>query len=466
MALAPTTTPRVQAYERRKAGVPQRTDRPWWRHLQTAWTPFTLLVLAVGAYCLHYLFTTITTPTEADDGTIVSGVSVDAIRWSASWAALTLAAYSALFVAVDRRRPQRLLAWGLAVFWGGSAACGISLFLNEWASAHMAVMWWAPGYDSARVAVFVAPFVEEAAKATILFGLAFVDRGRIVSRVSGVALAGLSAVGFAFTENILYYAQYLTAAQREIGYGNGRDWVMTNLVWERGVFSSFGHPLFTAMTGLGLAIGLRSRSKLVRVLAPLAGYLAAALCHMSFNSLATVAADIYEVLYYGVLLPALFIVILVTLAALRRQRGLIAARLTDYVMMGWLPPKYPDLFSRWWTRTKALLISPWHGNVIATIRLQNAVTELAYLRDAITRGTVDAGGLWREHELISLIPRLRSRRAIENPSGLRPYFWRRPPERLGWAQPQGLPSGVAANQPVAAGALRYSAVDPRWGPPA
>ena len=51
----------------------------------------------------------------------------------------------------------------------------------------------------------------------------------------------------------------------------------------RGVWLAFGHPLFTTMTGIGVLVAVRTHSKVVRVLAPLVGYLAASLLHMAFN---------------------------------------------------------------------------------------------------------------------------------------------------------------------------------------
>ncbi|MDR1807193.1 MAG: PrsW family intramembrane metalloprotease [Propionibacteriaceae bacterium] len=471
-AVAPT---RVETYERDRAGVPLSADRPWWRRLVHPIVPVTAAVIAVDVFCLAWMYRVMTQKTVQDDGTVIPGYNNDAIALAAEYAFPTLAVLSALFILADRYRPQRLFYWLLAVTWGASSACGIALFLNEWTSAHLAVMWWEPGYDSARLAVFIAPFVEEAAKAVILFVIALTDRGRISSRLSGIALAGLTAVGFAFTENIIYYGQVIVYGSYTASAGDVRQW-LREFALQRGLYFCFGHPLFTSMTGIGLAIACRHRSKVVRVVAPLAGYLTAAFLHMTFNTVVTaelVPSDYLNVIYIAVLLPLVALLVGVILVTLRRQRRLIADRLTDYVVMGWLPATYPGLFSRWWTRTKALLISPWHGNVVSTIRLQSAVTELAYLRDAVARGTVDQGGLWREHELIGRIRRLRSQRAIENPKGLRPYFWRRRAKKIGLTGSWGPPANAAAGQltgPTAqaipsGGPLRYSAVDPRWGPP-
>ena len=86
-----------------------------------------------------------------------------------------------------------------------------------------------------------------------------------------------------------------------------------------------------------------------------------------------------------------------------REGRLIRDRLADYVRVGWLPERRPGGFSRLRTRSRAL----WHAiflgpdAFLATIRIQRAATELAYLRDAMARGLVDDGGLMREKALLA-----------------------------------------------------------------
>ena len=121
--------------------------------------------------------------------------------------------------------------------------------------------------SGSRAAVFSAPFVEEFAKATILILLVVLWRNKIVSRLSMVALAGLSAVGFAFVENILYYSRVWMQATHDITIAKPVE-VMLDLVMLRGVYTSFGHPLFTSFIAFGLIVGIMHRSKWVRVLAP------------------------------------------------------------------------------------------------------------------------------------------------------------------------------------------------------
>ncbi|MDR0416792.1 MAG: PrsW family intramembrane metalloprotease [Propionibacteriaceae bacterium] len=476
MSAAPAAAPRVVAYERRRAGVPAaETGRSWQRRLAgSRWTWTTAALLAAYVAIAWWLYGELTAARPAADGAVIPGLNADALWASAKAAAPTLAVFTVLFLAADRYRPQRALMWGLALGWGGLAAVALSYVLNNWAGSQLAVYDMAPGLASARIAIFIAPFVEEAAKATVLFLIAFLDRGRLTSRVSGVVLAGLSAVGFAFTENILYFARILVYGSYT--YGADVQAAFDQTVFMRGVVTCFGHPLFTIMTGIGLVIGVRHRSKTVRVAAPLAGYLGAALLHMLFNTAASLVSDgtALAFAYFGLALPLVFVMVFKTIRYALSQSALIRERLTDYVLMGWLPATYPLLFCRARTRAWALCMSPWHGNLLATVRLQRAVTELAYLRDAVTAGTVDHGGAWREHELIGRIRALRSQGAIENPRGLRPYFWRRIAEKIGY---RGVVPGAGgqkarhgksprSGQVSSGGPVSRTAVDPRWGPPA
>jgi protease PrsW len=122
--------------------------------------------------------------------------------------------------------------------------------------------------------------------------------------------------------------------------------------------------------------------------------------------------------------------------------------------------------------------------------MQRAVTELAYLRDALTRGLVDQTGRVREKELLAKIrairkdavvlpegraayPSLRRRRigtlaayappSYPGPAGLGGNY----PAPSAFPAPLGLPQGAssAAYVPLGQTATQYSEVDPSWKPP-
>ncbi|MET1005753.1 MAG: PrsW family glutamic-type intramembrane protease, partial [Propionibacteriaceae bacterium] len=258
-----------------------------------------------------------------------------------------------------------------------------------------------------------------------------------------------------------------------------------------GVMTFFGHPLFTAMTGIGLAVALRSKSKVVRVVAPLAGYCAAVFLHMAFNATASlVSGRNLLFIYLGVALPLVIGVIIFIVRQLFKEGRLIRERLVDYVRLGWLPDGDPQALSRLRTRTRALWHAIFLGPTVflATIRMQRSLTELAYLRDAMARGLVDAAGLQREKVLLAKVRQLRGQ-AILQPEGRaaypalrRPVFRSRgaqaplpyaPPSYPGpagiggnYPAPAPLPGvPVSATVPLGQTATQYSEVDPNWRPP-
>ena len=117
----------------------------------------------------------------------------------------------------------------------------------------------------------------------MLFWLAILMRYQWVSRLSGIVLAGLSGAAFAFTENILYYGRVYRYAARTFGEVPPLE-ALQSLFMLRGVMTFFGHPLFTAddRHRPGGRAPLQEQGR--RVVAPLAGFSAAAFLHMAFNT--------------------------------------------------------------------------------------------------------------------------------------------------------------------------------------
>lgn len=458
-------------------------DRPWsQRFLRSKWTWIVLVVLGIEAAALIHTGMMVIPDREVPGGTTI-GTGVEALGLSTRYALITVVPLSLLFLWSDRFRPQRFWVWLITFGWGGSVAVWASLQLNSWAAEHLSIVGPGDPATGARAATFVAPFVEESMKAIILFLIAMVFRYRIVSKLSGVALAGLVGASFAFVENIVYYARRYRAAAQTTGAASPDD-AVRELFFMRGVFTFFGHPLFTAMTGIGLAVALRSKSKLVRVLAPVTGFLVAALLHMVFNGLASAIPDetTFKVTIALMAYPMVLALIIFVIRQLFAEKRLINARLTDYARMGWLPPTDAHWVSRLTTRVRVLWQALWEGRPLTTYRLQRALTELAYLRDSMARGLVDAGGMAREKELFAIIRRLRPNGIVE-PRQRTNYPWSRPTADPVWAPPShtgslglgghypapvtSLPQApaISAGLPLGSGETTYSPVDPRWKPP-
>jgi RsiW-degrading membrane proteinase PrsW (M82 family) len=450
-------------------------------HSRLAW--LTLVMIIGYAVCLVLLYRQVV-PDQEVPGGVLPGLGSEAVPIAAKYAAITAIPLSLLFLWADRFRPQRFWVWIMTFGWGACVATYVAAGVNTWAAGHLSIIGDGDPATGARAAIFVAPFVEEAAKATVLFWLAILMRNAWVSRLSGIVLAGLSGAAFAFVENILYYGRAYRYAARTIGSVPPEQALHQTFVL-RGLLTFFGHPLFTSMTGIGLAVALRSKSKTVRVVAPLAGFLVAALLHMSFNTAASLLSGSQQVIVLiFVAVPLVLGLVGFIVRQLLKEGRLIRTRLGDYVRVGWLEPDDPAPLARLRTRARAL----WHAlflgpaTFLATIRFQRAVTELAYLRDSMDRGLVDATGQRRERVLLARLRELHPR-AVITPVGRAAYPWHRlrrrsggtavstyapaafpGPAGLGGSFPApGAPTGAPG--PLGQTATRYSEVDPRWKPP-
>ncbi|GAA3608081.1 PrsW family intramembrane metalloprotease [Microlunatus ginsengisoli] len=480
-----------------KSGIPRAEDlsQPYPKRLLKRplfW--LSVVMLVVYATLLVLLYRQVVPDQQVPGGRVV-GLGTEAIPIAAKYAALTVIPLTVAFLWADRFRPQRFWVWLMTFGWGACVATFVSAQINTWAAGHLSIVGDGDPATGPRAAIYVAPFVEEASKATVLFWLAILMRYQWVSRLTGIVLAGLSGAAFAFVENILYYGRAYRYAAQTFGEVSPME-ALQALAFQRGLLTFFGHPLFTAMTGIGLAIALRSKSKVVRVVAPLAGYCCAALLHMLFNTTASLAeGSMLLIIYFGVALPLVALLVVFIVRQEFREGRLIRERLIDYVRVGWLPADDPARLSRLRTRFKAL----WHAvflgpaTFLATIRMQRAATELAYLRDAMARGLIDQAGLAREKALLATIrtvrpaaviapvgraayPRLRRRAqqaapafpppTYPGPAGIGGYYpapnypGQNPPAPTA---PGGVP--VAGLAPLGQTATQYSTVDPNWKPP-
>ena len=411
--------------ERRLDAVPSGVSRPWWqRMLRSPLFWLTLVLVPLYAYFLHSQWQMFTTSETFEDGTQTLAFTNETVKRAAALAAPTALVYAALFIWLDRFRPQNVLVWLLTFGWGAAASTWFSLHTSTWLGRQMATTD-ADADMGSRAAIFSAPFTEEVSKATVLFLLLILFQRKIVSRLSMVALAGLSAVGFAFVENIIYYGRVITYAVTDISVANPEESIR-EIVLLRGLYTSFGHPLFTILTATGLVVGMQARSRIVRIVAPLAGFLMSVLGHMIFNGLSsTRPVDALKIPWIGALVLVALLIASLAISVAQQSR-LILHRLTDYQKQGWLTERDVELFSgpfrRYTYLAKSIFWGPkrwWY-----TAKLVRRVTELAYLRSEATRGIVADGALARSHDLLEEIDELRPK-ALSTDPNVRPLGWRK-----------------------------------------
>ncbi|OPC81775.1 hypothetical protein B4N89_13260 [Embleya scabrispora] len=245
----------------------------------------------------------------------------------------------------------RPLPWKSLLFafaWGSCAGALVALLANSWSFDKLMDL---KGQEDAELLglTIVAPVVEECVKGLAVVLLFVTVRREFRGVLDGLIPAAISAAGFAFTENILYFGREF-AASEDNGDGLGTTW---GVFIARGIMSPFAHPLFTSMIGLGFGLAVLARSRPARVLLPLAGYVCAVGLHASWNGSATQGLAFLGV-YFLVMMPILGALIWYTVVVRRDQLRAVEDELPGYVAAGWFRPHEPLLLSSMADRSRAL----------------------------------------------------------------------------------------------------------------
>ena len=332
-------------------------------------------------------------------GIVQSEVGLGGVFLGALLALLPVGPVVAAFLWIDRWEPEppHLLLAGFV--WGAGVAACIAIVLNSVAGVLLDARLGAE--DGALITVsVVAPIVEEAVKGAFVVGLLLFKRREFDGITDGIVYAGITAAGFAFTENILY-----------IGRTFGEDAqgpATLTVVILRCVFSPFAHPLFTAMTGIGAGIVASSRRGSGAWLALPVGYIAAVFLHGLWNGSGTIGGGAGFVgVYAVVMLPVFIALIVLALWQRRREQRTVVEQLPAFAQAGWIAPSEITLLSSLAGRRNwRAAVRRQSGRPVekAVARYQAAVTEMAFLRARMSRGSVGPlGAQWHQEALAELL---------------------------------------------------------------
>jgi len=382
-------------------------------------------------------------------GLVLAVVPVPLIAWAYLW--------------LDHVRPGPWQSVVFAFSWGACAATLVAIFANEYGAKLLASTFSAtPTQSDHWGATFVAPLVEESAKGTAVLLLFLFRRRQFGSIVDGLVLSGLTATGFAFTENILYLGSAFSEDK-----ALGTDGVSTTFATfvVRVVMTPFAHPLFTSMTGIGFALAaiLRpGRRWRWRWTPPLAGWLLAMVLHGTWNGTAQLSPVGFLTVYSVVMVPAFGLVLWLAFWARSNELRTIRDQLPMYAAAGWLPPGEPYALASMRIRGEARREARRLQGEAAGRAVRDYIafaTHLAFLRAAATRGAPEPDFAAREAELLA-------------------HLW----HRKSWAQPAlahaALPDTLPRFWPAQLApypgpfAKRYGVpqqfrpTPARWGPPA
>ena len=370
----------------------------------------------------------------------------------------------ALVLLVDRLEPEPRVNLIFAFMWGAGVATLVAILINTLGLEFVTMPALGKSAGQYVSATFGAPPIEETLKGLVLILLLRLRRQELDGPTDGIIYAAMVGLGFAMMENISYYIDALL--KPEIGGAKllGLTFVM------RGVLSPFAHPIFTSMTGIGVAYAASHRRAGWAI--PL-GLFAAMLLHGTWNGLSELGLPGLGVAY--VLLFCVFIGLSGVLVHDRhRIVSLIRRCLPAYVPTGLVTYEDIEMLStlrgrriaRYWARRNG-----GRPAAAAMTDYQLAATELVMLHQRAERGVISPSEFEaRRQALLGLMQTARLAFLSRRPQ--QPA----PPPAPPWA-PQG-PSGFIQPQayraPVAPPGLPGSGPAPRnhpsppdqpWGAP-
>jgi RsiW-degrading membrane proteinase PrsW (M82 family) len=292
--------------------------------------------------------------------------------------------YIILVLWIDRYEAEPLWMLATAFFWGALIATFFAFLLNTTSQGVVGALTNANA-GQAFAAVISAPIVEEIGKAFILFIFFFWKKDEFDGVVDGIVYASMAALGFAMTENILYYG-------KAVAEGGGG--ALTLLVIIRGFFAPFSHPLFTSLTGIGLGLARQSTNIAVKLVTPVIGLLMAIFMHSIWNGSAVFGGGgVFVLTYILVMVPAFIILLVVISLALRREGQVVREFLIIDLEHGVLTREEYDqvgsILGRMGSSFRAFSqsgVTGWR----ARRRFNQLASELAFHRSRVSRG-VHAG---------------------------------------------------------------------------
>jgi len=249
---------------------------------------------------------------------------------------------------LDRYEKEPLVVLGAAFFWGAVVAAGGAYIFNTVFGIGIYALTGSGDIADQATTSLVAPFVEEALKGGALLMIFMAFRSEFDSILDGIIYAGVTALGFAATENVQYIYEH--------GYvQNGWEGLL-QLAFIRVLVVAWQHPFYTAFTGIGLGFARLHKGLPVKLVALATGYSLAVVAHAFHNSFGSIIGGLKGfalgslIDWIGWFMMAVFIVFMIG-----RERGLLQRQLKDEVGGGILSAAQYERALSPWTMTLALV---------------------------------------------------------------------------------------------------------------
>lgn len=280
------------------------------------------------------------------------------------------------------KEPRWLLF--MAFFWGGFVAIIGALI----GSLILDVGFTAVLQDETLVDIaggsITAPFVEEFWKGLAVLAVVLMFRKEFDSILDGIVYGAIAGLGFAATENVLYF----TGQYADGGWAA----MFTNFALRIGVFA-WGHPFYTAFTGIGFAVARMNRNIIVKIIAPIVGYFLAVFAHSFHNTSLVFVSGLGSLALIILVEWGGWIIFLGFIAwMIRKEQGLLKKHLREEVSSGLISEnqyKTAVSFFQFGARMAAM-----SGGVYgATSRFYQVCGELAHKKEQLAKFGDERGNI-------------------------------------------------------------------------
>jgi len=284
---------------------------------------------------------------------------------------------------LDRYEKEPKVLLGAVFGWGAVVAVLGALVLQMILGQGVLILTGSEALEEIAGSSLFAPVTEEILKGLAVLLVFLFFRTEFDSILDGIVYASVAALGFAATEDAIYYF----SAYVEEGLGS-----LVFLVFLRFVVFGWQHAFFTSFTGIGLAVARLNRDAVVKVAAPLAGLSVAVFTHSLHNSLLTflnnmagLAAAVLAA-WTGWLAMFLFIVWLIY-----REKTWLTEYLRDEVGLATITAEQYRLVCSPFGQSKARLSALARGRYRKAVRFFQLCAELSHKKRQLATLGDEAG---------------------------------------------------------------------------
>lgn len=298
--------------------------------------------------------------------------------------------FAAFVYWLDRYEKEPRLLLGGAFLWGAVIAAGSAFFINTFLGLGIYFITGSKITADISTTSIIAPIIEESFKGLAVLLIFLLARKEFDSILDGIVYAGVTALGFAATENSYYI---YNMGFLEEGYSG-----LFQMAFIRIFLVGWQHPFYTSFIGIGFAAARLNRNKSLQILLPLLGLAGSILAHALHNSMTQFLSGIVGLAltslmdWAGWLFLLAFIIFMIW-----RENQLLQTQLDEEVRLGIITPEQYKTASSFWGRTSGILPGADRNLKRQTKRFYQVCAELSHKKNQLSR----MGDEYGNREIIS-----------------------------------------------------------------